>query len=171
MTNYFNSFINHGHYIADELEQGHIVQAIAPVDGNAGAPVTALGFSMANWRHASIIVNFGVTAGTPTSILLVASTAASGGTTVALPFAYHACTTAGGDVMGTRTPVAATGITTISTNNGILYVIEIDAAELPDGKPYLQLQVTLPASSNLVSATAILSGARHAGYPQATVLA
>jgi hypothetical protein len=150
-------------------EQGHIVPIIFPVDGNAGSPVTAQGFSMAAWRHASIIVALAVGA-TPTSILLVASTAASAGTTTALPFNYYACLTASGDVLGARTAIAATGITSVSATDKVLYVIEIDSAELPDGKPYLQLQLTVPGSSELVGAFAILSGARNLGYPQATVL-
>lgn len=154
-------------------EAGHVVNLIPPVDGNAGAPVSAQGFSMKGHAHASIIIQFGVTAAAPTSIILNASTAASAGTTTALPFRYYAQTTAGksNDVLTGPTLVAATGITSVSAADGIFYVIEIDAAELPDGSPYLQLALTNPASGALNSAVAILSGARNAYQSSATVTA
>lgn len=154
-------------------EAGHVVNLIPPVDGNAGAPVGAQGFSMKGYDHASIIVQLGVTAAAPTSILLVSSTAASAGTTTQLPFRYYSQTTAGksNDVLsGPLVAVAASGIASPSNNDGIFYVIEVDSAELPDGQPYLQLQVTNPASSILVSAVAILSAGRqqYQGSPTVT---
>lgn len=150
-------------------EQGHIVQVIAPKDGNAGAPVTAIDFDMSNWKHASIIVGFGVTGGTPTSIILKAATS-NGGVGTAIGFSYYPMTTAGGDAVGTRTTVASTGITSISPNDGIFYVIELDAEQLGSGNSWLQVEVTIPASSNLVTCFAILSGGRHmfAGTPSIT---
>lgn len=152
-------------------EAGHPVQLIAPVDGNAGAPVTCQGFKMDKYDHASIVIQLGVTAAAPTSILLVSSTAASAGTTTALPFRYYAQTTAGtaNDVLVGPTTVAATGITAVSAADKIFYVIEIDSTELPDGQPYLQLQITCPASSILVSAMAYLSAGRFQYQGSATV--
>lgn len=154
-------------------EAGHIINLIPPVDGNAGAPVSAQGFSMKGYEHASIIIQLGVTAAAPTSILLYASTAASAGTRTALPFRYYAQTTAGksNDVLAGPTTVAATGITSVSAADGIFYVIEVDAAELPDGSPYLQLDLTNPASSCLNSAVAILSGGRQQFQGSPTVTA
>lgn len=151
-------------------EAGHIVQVIAPVDGNNGAPVTAARFSMAKWAHASIIVGFGVTGGTPTSILLSAYTAQSSGTETALAFRAYSQTTAAGDVLSTGTDYAATGITTISGNNGIFYTIELDSSQLPSDSPWVQLNVTIPNSSNLLCAFAILSGGRQQSPASATVL-
>lgn len=146
-------------------EAGHIVNLIPPVDGNAGSPVTCQGFSMKNFAHASIIIQLGATAAAPTSIILVASTAVSGGTPTQLAFRYYSQTTAGtasDQLTGPTTAVAATGIAAPTANDKVFYTIEIDSTELPDGSPYLQLQVTEPASSNLVSAVAILSGSRQA---------
>ncbi len=154
-------------------EAGHIVNLIPPVDGNAGAPVTCQGFKMDKYDHVSIIIQLGVTAGTPTSILLVSSTAASAGTTTALAFRSYAQTTAGAshDVLVGPTSNAATGITTITGSDNVFYTIEMDSTELPDGQPYLQLQVTMPASSNLVSAIAILSAGRYQYQGSASVTA
>lgn len=153
-------------------EAGHIVNLIPPVDGNAGAPVTCQGFSMKGWDHVSIIIQLGVTAGTPTSIL-VASAPTVSGTPTAMPFRSYAQTTAGTskDVLAGPTNNAATGITTVSGSDGIFYTIEIDSAELPDGSPYIQLQVTMPASSNLVSAVAILSAGRQQYQGNASITA
>jgi len=159
-------------------EAGHVVNLIPPVDGNAGAPVTCQRFSMKGWDHVSIIVQLGVTAGTPTSILLSAYTAVSGGTRTAIGFRYYSQTTAGtsNDVLSTPTVVAATGITTISGNDNIFYTIELDSPELEavvngggSESPYLQLEVTMPSSSNLVSAVAILSAGRQQYQSNATV--
>lgn len=154
-------------------ESGHIVNVIPPVDGNAGAPVTAQGFHLKSYDHVSIIVQIGVSAAAATSIILVSSTAASAGTTTQLAFRYYSQTVAGASkdaLTGPLVAVAATGIATPSANDGIFYVIELDATELPDGQPYLQLQVTCAASGFLVSAVAILSAGRqqYQGSPSVT---
>src|ERR1043166_8126762 len=132
-------------------EAGHIVNLIPPVDGNAGAPVTCQRFGMQNYDHASIIIQLGVTGGTPTSILLAGYTLVTGGTRTAIGFRSYAQTTAGAshDVLTGPTTNAATGITTITTNDNTFYTIELDSAELPSDSPYVQLEVTMPASSNL----------------------
>lgn len=155
-------------------EAGHVVNVIPPVDGNNGAPVTAQGFSMKGWDHVSIIIQIGVSAAAPTSILLVSSTAASAGTTTQLAFRYYSQTTAGAskDVLaGPTIAVAATGIASPTANDNVFYVIELDSTELPDGQPYLQLQFTNPATSCLQSAVAILSGGRQSYQGSATVTA
>lgn len=155
-------------------EAGHVVNLIPPVDGNAGAPVGAQGFSMKGHAHASIILQLGVTAAAPTSIILVSSTAASGGSTTQLAFRYYSQTTAGksNDVLtGPTVAVASVGIATPSAADNIFYVIEIDSSELPDGQPYLQLQLTNPASGALNSAVAILSGGRQQFQGSPTVTA
>lgn len=158
-------------------EAGHIINVIPPVDGNAGAPVTNQRFSMKGYDHASIIIQLGVTGGTPTSILLSACTAATGGTATHIGFRYYSQTTAGAsnDVLSAPTVVAATGITTVTTNDNTFYVIEIDSPELDAvvnaggaESPYLQVEITMPASSNLVSCVAILSAGRQQYQSSAT---
>jgi len=148
-------------------EQGHIVNILPPVDVTGGKKAQAV--SMKNYQHATIILQVGVSAAAVTAILLQAgsATAAIGSdvaNNVALPFSYYAQVTAGADkdVLSARTSVASTGITAPSANDGIFYVIEVDANELPDGKPYLQLLITNGANSVIGSAVCILSGARFA---------
>ncbi len=155
-------------------ESGHIVNVIPPVDGNAGAPVTAQGFHLKGYAHVTIVVQIGVSAAAPTSIILVSSTAASSGTTTQLAFRYYTQIVAGAskDVLtGPIVAVAATGVASPTALDNTFYVIELDAAELPDGQPYLQLQVTCASSSFLVSAIAILSAGRQQFQASPTVTA
>lgn len=139
-------------------EMGHVVQALAPVDITGGK--TGQAFSMKNYKHASILVLIGVSAAAFTKILLNACTDAAGDNPTALPFEIYTQETAAGDVLSARTDVAAAGYTP-SANDGIFYVIEIDASELPQGSPYLQVQLTNGVNSVIAACVAILSGARY----------
>lgn len=157
-------------------EAGHIVNLIPPVDGNNGAPVTAQAFSMKGWDHVSIILQLGVTAAAPTSIVLK-SAATAGGSGTAFNFNYYAmnpiASGPSNDVLGSKstTVTASTGIPSPTAIDNVFYVIEIDSAELPDGSPYVQLCVTNPASSVLMSAVAVLSAGRFQGVGSPTVTA
>jgi len=141
-------------------EQGHVVSIIPPIDVNGGATVSDY-FSMKNYAHVDIILTLGVT-GAATTVTLEESDDNAGNDTTEITFSYYAETTAAGDTLGTRTAVtvASTGFDT-STNDGLIYVISVDAAELTDGYPYLVLKLTDPSAATLVSAVAILSGARY----------
>jgi len=147
-------------------EQGHIVNILPPVDITGGK--TCQAFSMKDYQHACLLVQIGVSAAAFTKILVSAGTAtAAVGATVAgataIPFALYAQETAGAnnDVLGARQAVTSAGYTP-SANDGIFYVIEIDANELPDGSPYVQLSFTNGANSVIASAAAVLTGARFA---------
>ena len=155
-------------------EMGHVVQILPAVDITGGKICQA--FSMANYQHATIIISVGVSAAAWTAILLQAgsATAAIGvnvANAVALPFAIYKQETSGAnnDVLGARVAKTTSGETSVSANDNIFYVIEVDAAELPDGKPYLQLSLTNGVNSVIASAVAILSGARHSALQSATV--
>lgn len=142
-------------------EMGHLVQAVAPVDITGGA--TGQAFSMKRYQHASIIVLIGVSAAAFTKIIVNQCTDHTGANPVAIPFSIYKQETAGAanDVLGARTAVAAAGYTP-STNDGIFYVIELDAEELADGSPYVQVQLTNGTNSVIAAAIAVLSGARYA---------
>lgn len=152
-------------------EMGHVVNVTPPVDITGGATTRA--FSMKNWSHATIIIQIGASASAPTSIILNASAASDGSNPVALPFSYYSQTTAGAanDVLSTRTDVAATGITSVSANDGIFYVIEVDATELPEGYTFLDIAIAAPAAAIIASVVAILSGGRYQNVASATVTA
>jgi hypothetical protein len=151
-------------------EQGHFVNILAPVDVTGGK--TAQAFSLKNHAHAAIVVQIGVSAAAPTAILVNQCTDNAGSNPVAIPFAIYKQETAGvsNDVLGVRTAVTAAGYAP-SANDGIFYVIEIDASELADGSPYVQLQITNGANSVIASALAILTGDRFAGSQNQTATA
>jgi hypothetical protein len=150
-------------------EEGHVVQIVAPVDITGG--FTGVRFSMANYQHASIIVMIGASAAAFTALLLKNCTLASGGTATAIPFSIYKQETAGAshDVLGARTAVTSAGYAP-SANDGIFYVIELDANELADGFNWVELSATNGTNSVIASAVAILSGSRYAESASPTVL-
>jgi hypothetical protein len=141
-------------------EEGHIVQVTAPVDVTGGA--TGQAFSMKKYQHASIIILAGVSAAAWTKIIVNQCTDHTGANPVAIPFSIYKQETAGAsnDVLGARTAVAAAGYTP-SANDGIFYVIELDASELANGSPYVQVQLTNGTNSVIAAIVAVLSGARY----------
>jgi len=149
-------------------EMGHVVNILAPVDITGGK--TAQAFAVKNYQHVSIILQIGVSAAAFTAILVNQCTAANGTGAAAIPFFIYKQETAGAgnDVLSARTAVTSARFAP-SANDGIFYVIEIDASELSDGFPYIQLQLTNGANSVIASAVAVLSGARFAETQSPTV--
>jgi len=147
-------------------QEGHVVSILPPVDINGGKVADA--FSMENWSHASIVITLGVTHSTGSAITLSESTTAAAGTDIGFNMAIEA--TALGDTLATLTAVPSTGFTS-SINDGVIYVIEIDAADLSAGYPWLCLTLASPGGSTIASAVAILSGGRYACDMSATAIA
>ncbi len=146
----------------------HVVNIIPPIDINGGATVSDF-FSLKNYAHASIILTLGVT-GAAATVTLEESDDNAGNSTSEINFNVYKEETAAGDTLGDAVAVvAATGFAT-STNNSIMYVIEIDASFLSDGFPYLVLKLTDPSSATLASAVAVLSGSRYAQSPSLTAI-
>jgi hypothetical protein len=160
-----------GTYIAQEQ---HVVNLIPPVSAAGG--VTSGVVNLKNFEHATIILQFGVTSAAPKDVLVLASDNGSPEATAAIAFNLHKCETAynaaNGDVLGAKVAATTAGFIPPATDN-IFYVIEVDAASLPSGKPYVKLQIednSPAASSILASAVAILSGARYGHDQGETVL-
>ena len=150
-------------------EQMHVVNIIPPVDINGGA-VESDYWSMELYQHATIILTLGAT-GAASTVTLFESDDNDGTAETAIGFDYYAEETAAGDTLGARTTVANTGFGTHATIDNITYVIEVDASELSDGYPYLVLKMSNPAVATLVSAVAVLSGARYAQAVTPTAIA
>ena len=148
-------------------EMGHVVLATAPIDITAGG--TSDVWSMGDYGHASIIVALGVT-GAASTITVEECDNFTPTTHPAIAFAYYAEATAGGDTLGTRTAATTAGFAT-STNDGVFYVIEVDAAQLADGFPNMRLSFSAPSATTLASITVILSGSRYAQEASATAIA
>jgi len=146
-------------------EMGHIVNILPPIDITGG--VTGDVFSMRDYAHATIIVQVGVSAAAFTKIIVNECTSFAAAGATAIAHSIYKEETSLGDTLGARTAVAAAG-TTPSANDNIFYVIELDASELSDGSPYVQLSLTNGANSVIASAIVILSGARYAEDQSAT---
>ena len=149
-------------------QEGHAVSILSPQNVTGG--VTATPFNLKIHSHASIIVQLGAQAAANTKILLNAGTNAAMAGSAAIPFDIYTQETAGNtnDVTSGRTSVTAAGYTP-TANANTFYIIEIDAAVLPQGSPYLQLQITNGANTNYASAVAILSGGRNVSDQSLTV--
>ena len=151
-------------------EECHIVNLLPPIDITGGQWTDV--FNMEGYSHATIIIQAGVTAAAWTKIIVNECIDATGhsGTATAIAHSIYKCETASSDVLGARTAVLAAG-TTPSANNNIFYVIELDAAELTSGYNWVEISLTDAGNANLVSAVAILSGARYGMDQSPTVLA
>lgn len=149
-------------------EMGHIVNILPAVDITGG--VTGDVFSMKNYGHASIVVQVGVSAAAFTKIIVNECSNFAGDNAVAIPFRLYSEETDAGDTLGAGEEVAAAGKTP-SANNNIMYVIELDAAALSEGKHFVQLSLTNGSNSVIASAIAILTGARYAEDQSPTAIA
>lgn len=150
-------------------EQGHTVQILAPVDvsGGLGSDI----FSMAEYDHASIILQFGVSAAAVTKVQVEKCSDFAASVHTPIAFNVYKEETAGGDTLGSRVACeAAAGLVPNAADN-IFYVIEIDAAELGDGYDKVRLLITNGVNSVIASAVAVLSGARFASVASPTVVA
>jgi hypothetical protein len=155
----------HGCTIAEEC---HVVNILPPVDITGGA--TSDVFSMENYSHATIIVQVGASAAAFTKLIVEECDDFVPTNHDDLAHYIYKEETDAGDTLGARTAVAAAG-TTPSANDNIMYVIEIDAAELSEGRDKLRLEITNGVNSVIASAVAVLSGSRYASEQSATVIA
>jgi len=150
-------------------EQAHIVNCLAPVDITGGQAAQAV--NLANYQHVTFIVQIGVSAAAFTKIFVEQCTDHTGAGNTAIPYSIYKQETAGAsnDVLGARTAVTSAGYTP-SANDGIFYVIEVDAAELDAGTgSYIRVNLTNTSNSVIASVVAILSGARFAETQSGTV--
>ena len=150
-------------------QEGHVVSVQLPIDIDTANGATGESFSMENWSHASIVITGGAATGA-SDVTVSENTDASQSDTTAIAFKYAIETTAGGDTLGALTAVSSSGFT-MSTNNGTIYVLEIDAADLSAGYNWVTVHFGDPSGSVIVSAVAILSGGRYAGDESATAIA
>lgn len=146
---------------------GHVVNALPPVDINGGKNSDV--WDMGKHSHVSIIIQMGVT-GAASTVTVEACDDFVPTTTTAIAFAAYKEETADGDTLGAKVAVAAAGFAS-SLNNGILYVLEIDAAELPSGKEKLRVVLSDPSAATFGSIVAILSGSRYGMEQSGTVIA
>ena len=148
-------------------EAGHIVNVIPPIDITGGK--TGDVFHVKKHAHVTIVVQIGVSAAAFTKILLNSCDDAAAAGAAAMAFFVYKEETDAGDTLGARTAVTSAGLAP-SANDNIMYVIEVDAAELPQGQEYLQLSLTNTTNAVLASALAILTGSRYGEVESRTVI-
>lgn len=149
-------------------EQGHVVNILPPIDITGGKDCDI--FSMENYAHATIIVQVGVSAAAFTKIELYECDDFTPSSQTAIAYSAYKEETAAGDTLGALVAVTSTGITP-SANDNIFYVIELDAQDLTDGYPCVQVKLTNGVNAVIASAIAILSGSRHGSPASATAIA
>jgi hypothetical protein len=153
-------------------QQGHVCAVWAPIDITGG--ITGKWISLRNHKHVTFIIQIGVSAAAPTAILVKAAQDNAGTGAVAIPYNLFTQETTDGDVLSTKTALASTGYTTITANDRVFYVIELDAKELLTAAganfPFVTINITNGANSVIASCVAVLSGARYEVDQSATAL-
>ena len=139
-------------------EQCHVVNAYPAADVSGGVWNTDV-ISLKYAAHITFIVSLGVT-GAATTITVEECDNTTPSNTTAIAFDYYTETTDSGDTLSTRTAATTAGFAT-STNDNIFYVIEVDAADLTEGYPYIRVHGTDPGGATYVNVVAILSGVRY----------
>ena len=151
-------------YIPNE---GHLVNILAPVDINGGKSSDV--FSMEGYSHVDIIIQLGVTHAAST-VTVEECDDFTPTIDTAIAFSYYSETTAGGDTLSVKAAADTAGFAT-SANDGVFYVISIDASQLSDGYPCLIVKFSNPGGATFGSAVAVLSGARYGNEASATAIA
>ena len=135
-------------------EQGHVVNALIPQAITTNALVSDY-FSLKEYQHASIILTKG--SGSATTVTLYEAPVSGGTGESTIVFNYWKEGTAAGDTLAAKVAATTAGITT-GTASGVMIIIEVDAAELSDGYPYLAVHLSALGGTGYVSCQVVLSG-------------
>ena len=149
-------------------QQVKLVNALPPIELNAAGGGDCDYVSLENYGHLTIVIQQGVVGAASTATVETHTTNSGAGTAVG--FSYRAETTAAGDTLDDLTAVESTGIAMGTTNN-TMYIIEIDAATLAEGSPWVRAQLSDPAGDSFGSVLYILSKPRYAGNTMPTAIA
>lgn len=142
------------------FSQSHFINGgIAPVADALSGTATSDWVSTKGYQHVTFILIRGVGA-TGTSTLTVQSASDSSGTGAApIPFKSRTGTLAG--VLGALTTRTTSGYATVAGSNQI-DVIEVDAADVIDAKPFVALKAVEVVDSPVAAAVlTLLSKARY----------
>lgn len=134
----------------------HSVPVLAPIGAVATAVFTA-GVRVRNYRWATFLVQLGVT-DTVGTITVHESTSSATTGAVAIPFSYCLTSAVGTDSRGASTTCASTGVAYADTDDGKMFIVEVDPAALDDDYDYVRVCITPSATSTsvLINAVAIL---------------
>ncbi|MET0154749.1 MAG: hypothetical protein ABW189_01410 [Rickettsiales bacterium] len=156
------------------METLHAVVGLNPAADALSGTKTGDWLNMKFYQKLLAVLLLGdATGGTATHTVTVqAASDASGSNAEAIPFTYRrVANTASSDVPGAVTQATASGFVTNAGDNQ-LYQIEIDAADLPDGKPFVAVKSVEATDDPVVAALVyVLGAARYPGAAPLTAIA
>lgn len=127
----------------DEIR--HTVPVLAPVDLVATATFSKA-VHVNNYRWATFFVQLGVT-DTIGTLTVYESTSAATTSALTIPFNYRLTSAVGTDSHGASTTCASTGVAWADTDDGKMFIVEVDPAELTDGYEWVRVLLTPSATS------------------------
>lgn len=154
-------------------QDGHLALLIPPASFSAA--VTSKRFNMAQWHHASVLLQFGASGGPTGAITVKAFAAVTGGTGVALAYRLVKFEQSSTPFdVATNNPLtnnsifneAAAGYTPSADAADAMYIIEIDAADLlaAANGTYVEVDIAIGSmgtTAQEISGVAVLSGGRN----------
>lgn len=156
-------------------DEPQIIPLLVPADiQSAGSDTDSI--NMGKLHRAKILLQFGAITGNDTLIKLYAG-ATAGTKTTAIAWKYRVSSAdvpaASADVFGARASVvAADGLTFTDAGDYNARVVSIDvmADEMPDGKPWLTVEIDDGSASVLLASAIAIGWPRHAGDTHTTAL-
>ncbi len=147
-------------------EQVHVVPLLAPVDAGSGTLQSDV-VGVKEYLNIQFLVNFGVITGDEVVVTVEECDNVTPSNSTAIAFKYRKTSAVGTDLTGaiTAVTVAATGATMSASDDGKMFLIDVDPAALTDGFPYLRV-VANPGGSASVVLLSMLALLRPR-YPQA----
>jgi hypothetical protein len=143
-------------------EEARIMTLIPPIDRTGLSTESTIVCDMRNYTHATVICSIGLNGPTATGVLTVHAVDKLPTCTAHAPivFRYYRYETnqlaANGDLKG--------ALTSVATGTCAMYVIELDAEELPQGYMGFKIGYADPAAACVSSVIAILTGPRYADH-------
>ena len=153
-------------------EAGHLVLLWEPANHTAAESTKVI--SMENYSHLTAIISYGATPAADGLILVESCDNLTPTTHTEIVFDYYECIVdfegALGDVMSVKKSAAVTGMVPTAVAN-IMYIIELEATQLISGHVGFRFSQANPTGDSIMSAVAILSGARYKSPATPTVIA
>lgn len=132
-----------------------VIKGTDPVADAFDSTITTDVVNLALYGVAMFVVMKGVGATGTSTITIQASAASDGASPTAIAFKYRRV--ASGDTAGDSTAATTAGFTTTAGSSEV-YLIEVRAADLPDGKSWVHLKAVEVVNSPVAGAIAILLG-------------
>ena len=152
-------------------ERHGIVFVSKPAD-SGGSAVTGDSINMGKYAHVTFLVQHGALTG-GANVLTVKSGATDGTQTTSETFYYRLADAdqggAGADNYAAWQSSSSLTLTAATYDNKLL-IIEMDAAALTDGQPFLTIEESGVANPGLISIVAILSEPRYAAHDMPTAI-